>query len=314
MFQPMKSLYNIISKDQLRVAVLISGQPRTLDMNATDPLFPSDLEPMTIDGNFPAYRPSGYAAVSRSIHENLFETLTAFDVFFYIEFPDSTPNEISSQRGARYCDLLRPQNPESKIVCEITDELHLDANENFSVWSNFQGPNRAGLLHQLFGLYRVNRMRKDFERQHKVEYQYLIRLRPDVGIFKPFPSLDTLNFGTSNAPRVLVASMACCCGNVDWFGVGRTEVMDIYFDRYLHFEATQFEWYEGILWSAESFLTNYIRKQRNASVKSQPDIFACVVKPRDRTAASHWGLHIQPVPPYPPPTPPPLPPRPVIDP
>ena len=169
-----------------------------------------------------------------------------------------------------------------------------------------------GLLHQLFGLYRVNKMRKDFERQHNVAYQYLIRLRPDVGIFKPFPSFNTLNFGNSFAPRVLVASMACCCGNEDWFGVGQTEVMDTYFDRYLHIEATQFEWYEGIPWTAESFLAQYLKKQRKAVVESQPDIFACVVKPRDRAAASDWGLHIQPVPPYPPPTQPPLPPRPPI--
>lgn len=276
-----------------RVAILISGQPRSLGLNSADPLFPTNLDPMTLSEKFPEYRPSGYAAVARSIQENLYQTLSNFDVFFLVEFPEGTPQDIMAERGATYCDLLKPTDSKNQLVCDIKIELPVHADHNSVVWANFvyagQEKLILGLLHQLYGMYQVNKMRKEFELTHAIKYEYMIRLRPDVGVFKSFPSVTTLNFGVRSAPKVLTASKACCCGNEDWFGVGRTEVMDLYFDRYLHIQATYNEWVnDSQVWAAEHFVELFIKNRLNASLEFHPEIFACVVKPTNRVSPSQW--------------------------
>ena len=255
-----------------------------------------------------------YAPRRQSIRENLFETLTNFDVFFYIEYPEGTSEEMMAHKTAEYCNLLRPSSGNNKITCQSRVEIPQRADENSVVWSNFFHAGHdayiKGFLHQLYGLYRVNTMRKDFEQKTATTYAYLIRLRPDVGVFKPFPSLATLDFGTKTTPRVLIASKSCCCGNEDWFGVGQTEAMNRYFDRYLYLQAAEHDWHEdfGFGWTAEHFAQVFLSKQLNATLTHHPDIFTCVVKPIDRSVGSEWGVEFVP---SPPPPPPPLPPSPL---
>ncbi len=93
---------------------------------------------------------------------------------------------------------------------------------------------RDGLVQQMYGLHKCNEMRKQYERESGVRYEYMMRLRPDNMVLEQHPSMSQLDFGDARSPKILFPTRAKCSGgNEDFYGVGRTDVMDTYFDRVL---------------------------------------------------------------------------------
>ena len=283
---------------EIRVAVLVSGQPRTLTMCLQDELFPKKLQPMLTNADVPWLDYEGnQPPVATSIHKFLYSWLQNFDVFFMISFPGdeqrTLSQEIRKQKADKYCNALRPKNETHRIFCQArNNDVTMEYTEEIMGKFVHKGKRTLenGLLQQLYGLYYVNKMRKEHEKLTGVRYTHIIRLRPDVIIARSFPSVASLDFGSSAAPNILYASDLCCCGNQDWFGIGTSEVMNYYFDRILMlFQTFDRRWQEGLkVWTAEAFLEQILKSQQNATLVPEDRIVACIIKPISRKGGSEW--------------------------
>lgn len=276
---------NILTK---QVAILVSGQPRSLVMEAGDARLPqnnSEMAPMRLATGYPNMHPGGIAA---SIHENLYEKLDSFDVFLLTEFPE-TASDID-QQGKQICNMLTPRNKTNEIICKSMKERRSKVH-SLQIWeSMFYSDNvehQWQFLQQLQGMFLVNSMRRVHERNRGLSYEYLIRLRPDTMFFSPLPRLQSLDFGSFAAPRIVYASKSCCCGNEDWFGIGRTIDMSLYFDRFLYVQET--DWYTGDeVWTAESYLATFLSMHMNATLVPDERVQCCLVKPKNRVSPGEW--------------------------
>jgi len=143
-----------------------------------------------------------------------------------------------------------------------------------------------GLHQQLYGMYKCNEMRKQYTSQTGIDYDYVIRLRPDTSFLGVFPDLEDLDFANeeNGASNIFHAHKAtCCCGNEDWFGIGHTEVMDKYLDRLLYLPYRDLQgWGLQPGWTAEQYLEAFLRLYACAQLTDEPKIQACIVKPSDR--------------------------------
>lgn len=267
-----------------RVAVCVSGQPRTLDMEVSDKVYPKSWAPMTCGTS----NPVAEGPVYRTIQERLFNTLEkkhGFDVFMYVS---------TTEQGKRWprvgdetvCSKLKPRNSSNHLLCSVEKEERRPWNA--SILSNYSynddyGIN--GLYQQLYGMYKCNEMRKKYTAETGVHYDYIIRLRPDTSFLDTFPDLEHFDFGNGvDESKIFVADKnLCCCGNEDWFGVGHAHIMDRYLDRilYLPFHALD-NWKLGSWWGAETYLLNFLQTYGPVELVDDPSIKACIVKPLDR--------------------------------
>ena len=275
---------------KFRVAVLISGQPRTLIMNFDNPHFPKGLEQMNLDASFPSLDfIEKEAPVVASFHNFLYPSLKSFDVFFMISIPSEIDVETRKRQADVYCNALRPNDTKTRIVCKAESDIIIPYSPEIMKNFFYSGEKvyENGLLQQLYGLYYVNRMRKIHELKTGTRYSHMMRVRPDIIFAQKFPPLQSLDFGRINTPNILYASSACCCGNEDWFGIGAVDIMDRYFDRISTlFQTFDAHWRDDV-WSAESFLISFLERH-NAKLSMESRIVACVVKPTNRRASSAW--------------------------
>lgn len=274
-----------------RTAVLISGQARTLTMDYEDEQFPKGLEHMIVNAEFPSLDfMEGKAPVAASFHRFLYTSLQDFDVFVMISIPSNIGEEVQKQRTDAYCNALKPLKETNQISCEARTDIALAYNRS-EIMRNFYFEGNPtyenGLMQQLYGLHYVNEMRKEHERNTGIQYTHMVRVRTDIIFAQELPPLQSLDFGRIGARKVLYASRSCCCGNEDWFGLGTVDVMDHYFSRisllFLTFDA---HWRQNV-WTAESFLVSFLDRH-NAKLVSSSQIFACVVKPKNRTEVSQF--------------------------
>ena len=145
---------------------------------------------------------------------------------------------------------------------------------------------RQGLLQQLNGLLQCNAMRKEHSRKTGTRYTHWIRLRPDSAFLDYFPNIETMRFVDESTGQPIVTfadKRKCCCGNEDWFGVGRIETMDAYFDRINTLQAFR----STASWSAEDYA--HVRVECKCpcanSLVNDPRVQVCIYKPPDRKAA-----------------------------
>jgi hypothetical protein len=135
-------------------------------------------------------------------------------------------------------------------------------------------------------MYKCNEMRKQYTSETGVDYDYIIRLRPDTSILEAFPDLEDLNFESTGdgASKVFHAHKGtCCCGNEDWFGIGHTEEMDKYLDRLLYLPHRDlWGWNLKPGWTAEQYLETFLHLYASSQLIDEPKIQACLVKPLNR--------------------------------
>ena len=271
----------------IRVAVCVSGQPRTLSM-----VLPSVIPVMTMNPSVYAegstWRKSAFAnqTTADSIQNMLFSKLPAFDVFMYVSTKEQHHRE-PKVNDTTVCEPLRPRSQSNRLFCSVKREADINnPSTNLSVFNTYiygaSPPLRQGLLQQLDGLLQCNAMRKKHSEQTGTQYTHWIRLRPDSPFLEYFPNIETMPFvdGALRQPIVTYANKAkCCCGNEDWFGVGSIETMDAYFDRIRILD----KFSSAAAWSAETFAAHALKVTANAQlIGNNPMVQACIFKPSDR--------------------------------
>jgi hypothetical protein len=124
--------------------------------------------------------------------------------------------------------------------------------------------------------------------QNNIEYKYVMRLRPDMGVFAPLPTSNIATFLNDRLVIRVVDRALCCCGNEDWFGIGHFEAMMPYLERIYQLQDIMYEHLKdlGWSWTAESFLVDYMQKHFNVQIKGDLPIAGCIVKPTNRVNPS----------------------------
>ncbi|CAF2249261.1 unnamed protein product [Rotaria magnacalcarata] len=270
-----------------RVAVCISGQPRTLN-TVVPPVLPFMTVHPRVYQDRSTWRISVVAnhTTAMNIQSFLFDRLPAFDVFMYVSTREKH-NREPRVNDTSICEPLRPRSSSNHLLCSVVKEVDItNPSTNLPIFNKYAYATdmrlRQGLLQQLNGLLQCNAMRKEYSRKSGIKYTHWIRLRPDDVFFESFPSIADIRFfdEITQKPIVTFASKTeCCCGNEDWFGVGTKETMDAYFDRINVLE--QFN--SSSAWTAETFAMYALNKTVQAQlISNNPMIQVCISKPPDR--------------------------------
>ena len=273
-----------------RVAVCVSRQPRTLNM-----ILPPQLKVMNVDprvfGKSSLWKKLGLRnrTTADNIQSLLFNKLPAFDVFMYVSTKEKHQRE-PKVNDVTICESLRPRSSSNRLFCSVEKEVDITSPSiNITALDTYgYGDSermRQGLLQQLNGLLQCNAMRKEHSRKTGTRYTHWIRLRPDSAFLDYFPNIETMRFVDESTGQPIVTfadKRKCCCGNEDWFGVGRIETMDAYFDRINTLQAFR----STASWSAEDYATYALNASAHAQLTgNDPRVQVCIYKPPDRKAA-----------------------------
>ena len=191
-----------------RVAVLVSGRLHYLGLTAEN------------------LRANIVAAVGGELG-------AAVDVFVYGASESTDPTERLEGEAARaqlerLVQLLRP------VAVELQPQVPLQDVAGYTIEA---GTNTEGAavrnLQQLYGLYEVNRMRKERERMYGFRYDWIVRTRADVLFARPLPSLDQVPADRITLPASQTGWPRSCvpCAS-DRFAMGPAHLMDLYMSQY----------------------------------------------------------------------------------
>ena len=87
-------------------------------------------------------------------------------------------------------------------------------------------PPRAKVtFYQLFGIHKVNELRKRYELENNFQYDYLVRMRPD------FKFLSEVDLTSLNKDKIYIPVEQDHFGYNDRFAIGDRDLMNIYMDR-----------------------------------------------------------------------------------
>ena len=151
------------------------------------------------------------------------------------------------------------------------------------VWRNYMPTGRdLQFVQQLHDIWRCHEAVRMRELRTGVRYTHIVRSRPDVAFYAPVTTpLAELDYGTNEAPLVLsTARSTCCCGNDDWFNVGRRDIMEVFMTRFLHLQAVKFPLYAST-WRAEDY-ARAVLDTMHAELREDARLTACLLKPTDR--------------------------------
>ena len=235
--------------------------------------------------------------VAESARARLYPALGAeFDVFMVVATRGG-PREPAVGDAAA-CEPLRP--PRGRLHCDIYAEEPLLLwgdlpretpgldpqwwDEAVSpTWRTYTLPGRElQLVQQLYDQWRCLEAVKLHELRTGVRYTHLVRTRPDVAFYEPVGKrIAEMDFGSRDAPRVLISPRdACCCGNDDWFNIGTRDVMDRYMSRFLYLQTLRHNIFSGP-WTAEEY-ARAVLDPIGAEMKEDASLTACLLKPIDR--------------------------------
>ena len=282
-------------------AVCFSGQLRALNLapgsRGWPPVFP---RPWTGELHF-AFPGTNYAdmrwrfnlkrlknmTVAESIHEHLYPALGDYDVFMTVSTREHQNEPAVGDTSI--CEPLRPQNNKSHFACEVIKETPHKLFPG-SLWDTLDQCTHQGLLQQLHGLYRCNVMIRRHMIETGVEYDYIVRTRPEVAFFEPVKPLNLLIDNHQSIKHVNYDLGASCgaAGVENFFTAGHRNVMQAYLDRFLVVQTIENEttWGDqagltvrrtGHSWRDESFAVNYMRKIYGVEHQGA-DVAACPIK------------------------------------
>jgi hypothetical protein len=238
-----------------------------------------------------------YANLSQAdtIRRNLFSSLQDFDVYMPI-FTRGGPGE-PVVNDTSVCEGLRPSKAGSNLFCEVKSEKRILSDfDPPGIWETFCSKDRRmheGLLQQLYGLHRCSTMIRSTMLHSGVDYDYIIRLRPDMAVYEPMPPINQVV--VSSHVIKYVDESVCCCGNVDWFGIGSSTAMLPYLERYVGLQTlghTVLSPTEDVNlpperpWTAEIFLERYMRIYFNVTLEADSRLSGCLIKPTSRAHPS----------------------------
>lgn len=265
-----------------KVAVCVSGQVRTLSLGLDDPDHPKDWAQARKYSMGPPNM-----TVAESIQQNLFPKLGKPDVFMVISTREREREPKSGDLST--CEPLRPMGG-GNLYCAVPKETPINI-VDVDMWDDFittrGNPSKVyetkhGFLQQLKGLFECHQMIKKREIETGVEYDWVVRLRPDEYVHK-FPTLDSLSI-ESDKPVIFFANRdTCCCGNEDKLGIARRKWMKEYFDRFLYLQQTN--WNHPPDWRAERYVMLFV-KQYGIDMVEHRGMEVCTLKPLHRNSRS----------------------------
>ena len=259
-------------RNEKRVAVCVVGQLRCTFCKAFEVtrMMHANVK------NYDALRVSSLSAPWSSnktlvelLHDRFFEPLSksgsAYDVFV-VTHAENFPNKETA-----ICEAFRPSDINNKLYCAISNDTLdpplLPLMHKYIVQHEERLPRLKKLRSvqlQLLDLSVCNAMRRSVEQSYNVQYDYMIRARPETVFFEEFPrdwrtrtwsnagpkahlpppirpvpngiEYTSKAWHSSDQPdnKTLIYGTTdyTCCGNVDTFGIVPRPLFDCYFDRY----------------------------------------------------------------------------------
>ena len=141
-------------------------------------------------------------------------------LFYYL------PNDINVDKVEiihKYITLQKVILIENDIELQIPNIKYYGRQGNIDKVSS---PGIKGYLQQIYGIEKVYNMVMSFEKQNKIQFDYIVRVRSDV-IFK-----DSIHFGRYNMSKIVVPKFHSFFGINDRFAMGNRENMSIYMSMY----------------------------------------------------------------------------------
>lgn len=273
-----KDYVDVNTKRTPRVAVCVSGQLRTLTLSPDSEDHPHGYQPMR------SILPPPNMTVAQSIQRNLYSKLFNPDVFMHVATRETEHEPTVNDTSV--CEPLRP--PGGRLFCAVDKEVEVPKLDT-PIWNSFTQKNRRaeqGLLQQMSGLFQCYSMIEKHMLTTGTNYDWIARVRPD-NYFHNVPSLESLLLD-SKRPTVWYSNPKyCCCGNEDSFGIAPARYMKHYFQRFLYFQQTEWEYlkHDKPLWNSESHLQGHLLLN-GVLLKKHSDIQICCVKPRHRRRGS----------------------------
>jgi FkbM family methyltransferase len=297
-----------------RTAVCLTGLPRSLYATWPDevdiPYRGGDTKHMIAAQDLlshfrwagPRRRRFADNIMAASFHYNVFDQLSrhgGYDLF--VVKPGAvrgTNGKLQQQAGPNPWnggyDALRPDTvnsqgvPDTMTLIQKGEEMPLPYNRSDPRWSKYvmsaRMPAREpdftqNVLFQLYDQYLCNQFVLNYSALTGTTYRWKMRMRTDLALIHPIPSLASLDLGDRSHPKVRRTSPRYFAGaNQDTFGVGEAWVMDVYFDRYRAVYTHPYTATDG--WSLEKFLTVYMQEKLNATLHGDDELRGVLVRMR----------------------------------
>eukprot|EP00929_Paragymnodinium_shiwhaense_P010480 TRINITY_DN115180_c0_g1_i1.p1 TRINITY_DN115180_c0_g1~~TRINITY_DN115180_c0_g1_i1.p1 ORF type:complete len:312 (-),score=18.93 TRINITY_DN115180_c0_g1_i1:95-1030(-) len=219
------------------VAVCISGTPRNLGRQIprdvarwpsakykTLPKEQQDAFFKVMDDEF-----AGNMSAVDTIRRFLYPSLRVFDIFMHV--PSRFGGVRGKLRAERACSFFRPQQSGSRLVCRGGPDIQMNSSnlaitpqdfawlETHSLWPLDK------VINQWRGQALCAKMITDAVRHANVQYTWILRLRADLILFAPAPTLYDLPERPSSVVYFqsildMNASVGC-----DMFNIGRPSMM-----------------------------------------------------------------------------------------
>lgn len=167
------------------------------------------------------------------LKSHFFDVIDDYDVFAYIQTRETAVEPAVNDTSA--CNVFQ-RRAHNVVLCEVVKEQAKNitdfmTQETAQLWWTHDYPANSnlvqGVIQQQFGMAECNRMRKEYTQRANVEYEYVVRLRPDNWFYDRFPPLPRVN--SSNKNVIYISEIPG--GNEDLFQIGLTATMDKMMDR-----------------------------------------------------------------------------------
>ena len=291
-----------------RTAICIFGQPRTLKMPVQASLAPMSVNPLFMDEI--ATQADRNYTTAQNIQEMLFDQLQAFDVFVFLVGSTEAHPRLPTLNDTSFCQALRPKNPKNHLVCRVELDRDHELPPLMDKYMYLGVSERKSYMNMRYAQHRCNHMREMHSMRHKVRYTHWVSMRPDGVYLRKFPALQEISFAHTERDRLgtekfihaksqkvgkenvirFANHQACCCGNRDWFSVGKgMESMDAYMSSftYLYAVGTNINWTDSwqpydeysfrSWWSSEDMLLHML-EAKGFDQRSTEHVNACLNK------------------------------------
>lgn len=187
-------------------------------------------------------RCTGLDHTHESIRECLLDRIGDYDLFMF----------VAQDADSRLSALLNPTVIRIEADPPL-DEGHLINGVNCRLKSGVQS-----YLQQLYGMKQCNRLRTEHEKESSIQYDCIIRCRPDLMFVKPLDHLSLLDLSYIHVPDFHGYD-----GINDRFAVGCPEHMDVYMNKLDEFHDYVIHWFkyrrDALAVSAEMYTGGQLR-------------------------------------------------------
>ena len=169
-----------------------------------------------------------YEETAHSLHENLLKPLAEddeYDIFIYT----STEDDMSSQCLKRSSEAPLKPRTLTKADLEKIQSIYKPKLIAFDSLNEPSGLDRTPMLRRI---YECNNLRKKFQVENSIDYDAVIRVRPDTFFTEKIEKEVVKNI-TDN--EIILFKYGCHSGGYyDGFSIAKDSVMNVYSDLYFY--------------------------------------------------------------------------------